>query len=239
VRPDRRSGGPPGRPRPRAATGIRLVLVIEGGHARPRLCLSASLWLKSGMRATTVARRGCRVLARDRCPVSVTWSGATTARQGPPGRALWPLPRGKEHCPGLPAAPCCGRLPVRPLGHLGPRAGAVLRRVQDIAGHKIGEESWYAATVDWILVGQSSPPVSVHAPSPLVLAPAPHGSPASGRPGCCSLASRENASPSCSRPTRSPWIRPSGTNGNHSSGSGHLRSPARRNFPRSSAAILA
>jgi hypothetical protein len=38
---------------------------------------------------------------------------------------------------------------------------AILRRVQDIAGHKIGEESWYTATVDWILVGQPSPPVSV------------------------------------------------------------------------------
>jgi PIN domain-containing protein len=53
---------------------------------------------------------------------------------------------------------------------------AVLRRVQDIAGHKIGEESWYTATVDWILVGQSSPPVSaspVRTPPALVLAPAP------------------------------------------------------------------
>jgi hypothetical protein len=38
---------------------------------------------------------------------------------------------------------------------------AVLRRVQAVAGHKIGEESWYTATVDWILVGQPSPPVSV------------------------------------------------------------------------------
>jgi PIN domain len=53
---------------------------------------------------------------------------------------------------------------------------AVLRRVQDIAGHKIGEESWYTATVDWILVGQSSPPVSaspVYTPPALVLAQAP------------------------------------------------------------------
>lgn len=52
---------------------------------------------------------------------------------------------------------------------------AVLRRVQDIAGHKIGEESWYTATADWILVGQSSAPVSspVHTPPALMLAPAP------------------------------------------------------------------
>lgn len=52
---------------------------------------------------------------------------------------------------------------------------AVLRRVQDIAGHKIGDESWYTATVDWILVGQSSPLSAspVHTPPALALAPAP------------------------------------------------------------------
>lgn len=53
---------------------------------------------------------------------------------------------------------------------------AILRRVQDVAGHKIGEESWYTATVDWILVGQSMPPVatsSVHTPPALMLAAPP------------------------------------------------------------------
>jgi hypothetical protein len=29
----------------------------------------------------------------------------------------------------------------------------VLRRVRDASGHQIGEEEWYTATVDWILVG--------------------------------------------------------------------------------------
>jgi hypothetical protein len=34
----------------------------------------------------------------------------------------------------------------------------VLRRVQDVAGHKIGEDAWYTAIVDWILVGLASVP---------------------------------------------------------------------------------
>jgi hypothetical protein len=34
----------------------------------------------------------------------------------------------------------------------------ILRRVRDAAGHKIGEDAWYTATVDWILVGMASVP---------------------------------------------------------------------------------
>jgi len=34
----------------------------------------------------------------------------------------------------------------------------ILRRVRDAAGHKIGEDAWYTATVDWILVGLASVP---------------------------------------------------------------------------------
>lgn len=37
---------------------------------------------------------------------------------------------------------------------------AVLRRVRDVTGHKIGEDEWYTATVDWILVGLASVPSS-------------------------------------------------------------------------------
>jgi hypothetical protein len=35
----------------------------------------------------------------------------------------------------------------------------ILRRVHDAAGHKIGEDAWYTATVDWILVGMATVPV--------------------------------------------------------------------------------
>lgn len=34
----------------------------------------------------------------------------------------------------------------------------VLRRVRDVAGHKIGEDAWYTAIVDWILVGLAAVP---------------------------------------------------------------------------------
>jgi PIN domain len=34
----------------------------------------------------------------------------------------------------------------------------ILRRVRDAAGHEIGEDTWYTATVDWILVGLASVP---------------------------------------------------------------------------------
>lgn len=33
-----------------------------------------------------------------------------------------------------------------------------LRRVQEVAGHKIGQNSWYTAVVDWILVGLALAP---------------------------------------------------------------------------------
>jgi hypothetical protein len=45
----------------------------------------------------------------------------------------------------------------------------VLRRVQDPAGHKIGEDAWYTAIVDWILVGLASVPTTASTPL------APHG----------------------------------------------------------------
>jgi hypothetical protein len=38
------------------------------------------------------------------------------------------------------------------------RPKVVLRRVQEVAGHKIGEDTWYTAIVDWILVGRASVP---------------------------------------------------------------------------------
>lgn len=34
----------------------------------------------------------------------------------------------------------------------------VLRRVRDAAGYEIGDDAWYTATVDWILVGLASVP---------------------------------------------------------------------------------
>ncbi len=40
----------------------------------------------------------------------------------------------------------------------------VLRRVQDVAGHKIGEDAWYTAIVDWILVGLASVPSAMSTP---------------------------------------------------------------------------
>jgi hypothetical protein len=40
----------------------------------------------------------------------------------------------------------------------------VLRRVQDVAGHKIGEDAWYTAIVDWILVGLASVPSATSTP---------------------------------------------------------------------------
>jgi hypothetical protein len=136
--------------------------------------------------ALTLLRRSVRDLLAAR-PGPGPWEGNTV-------QAYLPLPAADAY------------QPVR-WGTWAREPRAVLRRVQDIAGHKIGEESWYTATVDWILVGQSSPP-SPPVPStrhqPWRSLPLPPGSPASGRPGCCSPASRENASPSCSTPTRSP-----------------------------------
>ncbi|MGA2830507.1 MAG: PIN domain-containing protein [Streptosporangiaceae bacterium] len=41
---------------------------------------------------------------------------------------------------------------------------AVLRRVQDVAGHKIGEDAWYTAIVDWILVGMATVPSASSTP---------------------------------------------------------------------------
>ncbi|MFH8219604.1 PIN domain-containing protein [Streptomyces sp. NPDC018057] len=38
---------------------------------------------------------------------------------------------------------------------------AILRRVSDVSGHQIGEEEWYTATVDWILVGIALRPPTV------------------------------------------------------------------------------
>lgn len=38
---------------------------------------------------------------------------------------------------------------------------AAVRRIGELSGHKIGEEEWYTATVDWILTGYAAP--SVHA----------------------------------------------------------------------------
>ncbi|WTE38965.1 hypothetical protein OH768_00510 [Streptomyces sp. NBC_01622] len=35
-----------------------------------------------------------------------------------------------------------------------------LRRVHEVSGHRIGEEEWYTATVDWILVGYASRPAT-------------------------------------------------------------------------------
>jgi hypothetical protein len=40
----------------------------------------------------------------------------------------------------------------------------VLRRIQDVAGHKIGEDGWYTAIVDWILVGMASVPSATSSP---------------------------------------------------------------------------
>jgi hypothetical protein len=40
----------------------------------------------------------------------------------------------------------------------------VLRRLQDVAGHKIGEDAWYTAVVDWILAGRASIPSATSAP---------------------------------------------------------------------------
>ena len=37
---------------------------------------------------------------------------------------------------------------------------AVLRRVRDVAGHKIGGDAWYTATIDWILVGTAAVPTA-------------------------------------------------------------------------------
>lgn len=47
---------------------------------------------------------------------------------------------------------------------------AIVRRVQEVSGHKIGEEEWYTATVDWILVGFATLP-----PAPTAVAPAATG----------------------------------------------------------------
>ncbi|WP_438293861.1 PIN domain-containing protein [Streptomyces sp. HUAS TT7] len=38
---------------------------------------------------------------------------------------------------------------------------AFLRRVHEVSGHRIGEEEWYTATVDWILVGYATRPTTV------------------------------------------------------------------------------
>jgi hypothetical protein len=37
---------------------------------------------------------------------------------------------------------------------------AFLRRVHEVSGHRIGEEEWYTATVDWILVGYATRPAT-------------------------------------------------------------------------------
>ncbi len=47
----------------------------------------------------------------------------------------------------------------------------VLRSVQDVAGHKIGEDSWYTATADWILVTRDTSPYTAALAE--VLAPRP------------------------------------------------------------------
>lgn len=49
----------------------------------------------------------------------------------------------------------------------------VLRRVQDAAGHKIGEDAWYTAIVDWILVGPASVPNASSTPLTAHLASVP------------------------------------------------------------------
>lgn len=41
---------------------------------------------------------------------------------------------------------------------------AELRCVRDVAGHKIGEDAWYTAIVDWILVGMASAPSASSTP---------------------------------------------------------------------------
>lgn len=41
----------------------------------------------------------------------------------------------------------------------------VLRRIQNVTGHKIGEDAWYTASVDWILAGLASVPDTTSAPS--------------------------------------------------------------------------
>lgn len=47
------------------------------------------------------------------------------------------------------------------------------RGVQDVEGHKIGDEEWYSATVDWILVGFANRPPVVSPSAPLVKTPTP------------------------------------------------------------------
>ncbi|GJF30289.1 hypothetical protein KNE206_29890 [Kitasatospora sp. NE20-6] len=43
---------------------------------------------------------------------------------------------------------------------------AIVRRVQDVSGHKIGDEEWYTATVDWILVGFATLPTTITTAAP-------------------------------------------------------------------------
>lgn len=49
----------------------------------------------------------------------------------------------------------------------------ILRRVQDASGHKIGEDAWYTAIVDWILVGTASAAGTLTTSPPGYSLPAP------------------------------------------------------------------
>lgn len=49
----------------------------------------------------------------------------------------------------------------------------VLRRVRNAAGHRIGDDDWYTAVVDWILVGRASVPSSSIMPFAVSAVPVP------------------------------------------------------------------
>jgi hypothetical protein len=61
---------------------------------------------------------------------------------------------------GLEPVEAINTYPPISWGNWGDEPKAVLHRVKDVAGHKIGDDSWYTAIVDWILVGRALVPNS-------------------------------------------------------------------------------